>query len=223
MSVLLLLRHGQASFGAAHYDRLTELGERQAAATGAHFARAGALVDEVQVGPKRRHAATAEGVLAALPEAPRPVTMARLDEFAEATDILHAAEEVCGLTTAQMSALSRSEQLRHYDTTIAAWMQGRVRLAGRPTAAAFRGDVADWLRELVGRAARSQTVLAVTSAGVIAAAVAEVLEVPVDRMAMFTRVLRNASLTEIAFSSGRVSLMSFNGVAHLPPELGSNM
>jgi broad specificity phosphatase PhoE len=223
MSMLLLLRHGQASFGAAHYDQLTELGERQAVATGRHFARAGARFDDVQIGPKRRHAATAASVLAALPDAPPPVIVAALDEFAEATEILHAAEEVCGLTTAQMSALSRNEQLRHYDTTIAAWMQGRVRLAGRPTAAAFRAAVADWLRELAGRQARSQTVLTVTSAGVIAAAVAEVLEVRVDRMAQFTRVLRNASLTEIAYSAGRVSLLSFNGVTHLPPELGSSM
>ena len=223
MSMLLLLRHGQASFGAAHYDELTDLGERQAEATGAHFARAGARFDEVHVGPRQRHAMTAAGALRALPGAPAPVIAPRLDEFAEATEILHAAEEVCGLTTAQVSALSRTEQLRHYDTTIAAWMEGRVRLAGRPTAAAFRAAVADWLRELVGRPARSQTVLVVTSAGVIAAAVAEVLEVPVDRMAQFTRVLRNASLTEIAFSAGRVSLMSFNGVTHLPPELGSSM
>ncbi|MCC6196223.1 MAG: histidine phosphatase family protein [Burkholderiales bacterium] len=225
MSVLWLLRHGQASFGAATYDALTELGERQAVATGDHFVRAGARFDEVQVGPKRRHAATAAGVLAALPgaPAPAPVPAPRLDEFAEATEILRAAEEVCGLTAAQMSALSRNEQLRHYDTTIAAWTQGRVRLGARPSAAAFRREVADWLRELTGHTQRGRTVLAVTSAGVIAAAAAEVLELPVDRMAQFMRVLRNASLTEIAFSAGRVSLVSFNGVTHLPLELGSSM
>jgi broad specificity phosphatase PhoE len=63
----------------------------------------------------------------------------------------------------------------------------------------------------------------VTSAGVIAAAVAEVLELPVERMSQFTRVLRNASFTEFAFSAGRVSLMSFNSVTHLPPALASSM
>ena len=35
MGVVLLVRHGQASFGAADYDVLSPLGERQAAATGA--------------------------------------------------------------------------------------------------------------------------------------------------------------------------------------------
>jgi len=223
MSLLLLMRHGQARFGAAHYDLLTELGERQAVETGVHFARAGSGFDEVLIGPKQRHAATASGVLGQLRGAPAPVTLAALDEFAEATDILQAAPQVCSVTAEEMPALPRAAQLRHYDTTIEAWMQGRVRLAGRPSAAEFRTVVVRWLREVVARPARSQRLLAVTSAGVIAAAVADVLDVPVERMAQFTRVLRNASLTEIAFSAGRVSLVSFNGVAHLPAELATGM
>ena len=223
MSVLLLMRHGQAQFGAAHYDDLSELGRRQAIATGLHFARAGTAFDEVQIGPKRRHAATAAGVLGELTGAPAPITVPALDEFAEADEILRAAEPLCGLSRGEMSALPRSEQLRHYDATIAAWMEQRVQLEGRPTAAAFRAGIADWLREVVARPARSRRLLVVTSAGVIAAAVAEVLEMPVERMSQFTRVLRNASLTEIAFSAGRVSLMSFNCAGHLPSELASSM
>jgi len=223
VSTLLLLRHGQASFGAAHYDQLTELGERQAVATGRHLARTGARLDEVQVGPRRRHATTAAGALAELSAAPAPVTIASLDEFAEATDVVQVAPRVCGVSAEALSALPRTEQLRHYETAINAWLQGRIDLPGRLSAAAFRAEVAGWLRALTSRPARSQSVLAVTSAGVIAPAVAEVLDVPVERMAQFTRVLRNASLTEIAFSNGRVSLVSFNGVAHLPPELASSI
>ena len=223
MSLLVLMRHGQAQFGAAHYDALSELGERQAVATGVHFGRTDSTFDEVQIGPKQRHAATAAGVLRGLTGVPAPIVVPRLDEFAEADEILHAAEQLCGLTPVEMSALPRVEQLRHYDATIAAWMEARVRLERRPTAASFRAEVAGWLRDVVARPVRSQRVLVVTSAGVIAAAVAEVLELPVERMSQFTRVLRNASLTEIAFSAGRVSLMSFNGVTHLPPELASSM
>lgn len=223
MSVLLLLRHGQARFGTAHYDVLTELGERQAIETGAYLARAGMRFDEVQTGPKRRHAATAAAVLSALRDPPAPITMPALDEFAEASEILEAAEQICGLPAAELSALPRVEQLRHYDATIAAWMEGRVHLPGRPAAASFRASIADWLRRVVARPGRSQSILAVTSAGVIAAAVAEVLELPVERMAQLTRVLRNASLTEIAFSVHRMSLVSFNGVSHLPPGIATDI
>lgn len=223
MSLLLLMRHGQAQFGAAHYDALSELGERQADATGQHFARVGSEFDEVQIGPKRRHAATAAGALRELAGAPTPISVPQLDEFAEADEILHAAEQLCGLSPAEMSALPRVEQLRHYDATIAAWMEERVHLERRPTAASFRAEVAGWLREVVARPVRSQRLLVVTSAGVIAAVVAEVLELPVERMSQFTRVLRNASLTEIAFSAGRPSLVSFNSVTHLLPALASGI
>ena len=137
--------------------------------------------------------------------------------------IWNAAEQLCGLSPAEMSALPRVEQLRHYDATIAAWMEERVHLERRPTAASFRAEVAGWLREVVARPVRSQRLLVVTSAGVIAAVVAEVLELPVERMSQFTRVLRNASLTEIAFSAGRPSLVSFNSVTHLLPALASGI
>lgn len=223
MSLLLLMRHGQAQFGTAHYDELSELGERQAAATGAHFAQAGDTFDEVQVGPKRRHADTARGALQGLANAPAPVVVPALDEFAEAAQIMHAAEALHGIAPEAMAALPRSEQLRHYEATIAAWMRGELRIAGRPAAEQFRAQVAGWLRAIVARPVRSQRVLVVTSAGVIAAAVAEVLDMPVARMSHFTRVLRNASLTEIVFTAGRVSLMSFNSVTHLPAALGSNI
>jgi len=223
MSSLLLLRHGQARFGAADYDLLTELGERQAVETGLHLARARSAFDEVQIGPKRRHSATAAALLRQMRDAPAPMTMAPLDEFAEASDVLQAAREMRGLSPDEMSALPRVEQLRHYETLIEAWMQGRAQIGGRPGAASFRAGVARWLRDVAARPARSQRLLVVTSAGVIAAAVAEVLEMPVERMSLFTRVLKNASLTEIAFSAGRVSLMSFNSVAHLPPAFATSM
>jgi len=223
MSILLLMRHGQASFGTADYDLLTELGERQSIETGLHFARVGTGFDQVQMGPRRRHSATAAAALSQMRDAPKPITLVGLDEFADASEVLEAAQHMRGLTVGPMAALPRSEQLRHYDALIEAWMQGRAQIGGRPSAASFRAGVAGWLREVVARPARSHRLLAVTSAGVIAAAVAEVLELPVERMAQFTRVMRNASLTEIAFAAGRVSLMSFNSVTHLPPSLATGM
>ena len=223
MSSLLLLRHGQASFGNADYDRLSALGERQASKTGLHLARTGIRFDEALVGPKRRHSATASAVLGQFSNAPTPTTVPSLDEFAEGSEVLHAAHHMSGLTCDEMAALPKAVQLRYYDALIEAWTKGHVDINGRPSVAAFRTDVARWLREVVTRPTRSQRLLAVTSAGVIAAAVTEVLDLPVAAMLQFTRVVRNASLTEVVFSAGRVSLLSFNGVAHLPPALISSV
>ena len=66
MGVLLLVRHGQASLGTADYDRLSDVGRRQAQVTGARLARTDLAVDRVVSGALTRQRDTAEAVLAAL-------------------------------------------------------------------------------------------------------------------------------------------------------------
>ena len=56
MGTLYLVRHGQASFGAADYDQLSELGQRQCHALGQWFAERGVQFDAVLRGTLRRHA-----------------------------------------------------------------------------------------------------------------------------------------------------------------------
>ncbi len=66
MGVLLLVRHGQASLGAADYDKLSDTGWRQAQITGARLAAADLVVDRVVSGALTRQRDTAQAVLAAL-------------------------------------------------------------------------------------------------------------------------------------------------------------
>jgi len=66
MGVLLLVRHGQASLGTADYDRLSDVGRRQAQVTGARLARTDLAVDRVVSGALTRQRDTAEAVLAAV-------------------------------------------------------------------------------------------------------------------------------------------------------------
>ena len=54
MTQLVLIRHGQASFGAANYDRLSETGERQARLVGRHLAAAGQHFDVMLAGDLQR-------------------------------------------------------------------------------------------------------------------------------------------------------------------------
>jgi len=221
LSSLLLLRHGQASFGADDYDCLSPLGHQQAAATGAWLAAQGAGFDAVWQGPKRRHADTAAGVLRALAAVPAAALEPALDEFAEGQQVIAAAERHFQVALHGNAAVPRREQLEHYDALIAAWARGEALLPGGPTAPAFCATVAAWLQRCAAQPGRGQRVLAVTSAGTIGAAVCTVLGLPAAELPRFTRVLRNASLTELAFSKGRLGLVSFNSAAHLPPALQS--
>ena len=63
MSSILLVRHGQASFGAADYDDLSPAGHEQSRVLGAALAARGVVPDLVVTGGMKRHAQTADGVL----------------------------------------------------------------------------------------------------------------------------------------------------------------
>ena len=67
MATIYLIRHGQASFGAANYDQLSELGQRQADATGEYLARLGIALDAAYSGDLSRQRETCQRVLASQP------------------------------------------------------------------------------------------------------------------------------------------------------------
>ena len=82
VGTLYLIRHGQASYGEADYDRLSARGQEQARAVGRWLA--GRKLDGLYTGPLRRQVQTGEHAVAAASEAgvtlPAPAV---LDELAE--------------------------------------------------------------------------------------------------------------------------------------------
>ena len=84
MSLLYLVRHGQASFFAENYDRLSPLGELQARRLGEFFAARGVRFDAVYSGPAVRQQRTAEIIAATMTDlgcpCPAPAVVAGLNE-----------------------------------------------------------------------------------------------------------------------------------------------
>ena len=62
MSTLHLVRHGQASFGADDYDRLSDLGWHQSRRLGEYWRGKGQQFDRVIVGTLRRQNETWQGI-----------------------------------------------------------------------------------------------------------------------------------------------------------------
>ena len=60
MTQIILIRHGQASFGAANYDALSDLGRTQARWLGEHFAKLGVRRARVICGTLSRQIDTAD-------------------------------------------------------------------------------------------------------------------------------------------------------------------
>jgi broad specificity phosphatase PhoE len=66
MTAIYLIRHGQASFGKAEYDCLSELGEQQARHIGHGLKTRGMQFDKVVRGTMQRHQQTADACLTAM-------------------------------------------------------------------------------------------------------------------------------------------------------------
>lgn len=225
MSSLILMRHGQASFGANAYDQLSPIGIEQARISGAWIRERYPLYS-IWYGPRRRHLNTAKEMLASSPEDLNNLHVSQgLDEFAEGEEVLTAASLYFDKDMIGPNAPSKLDQLRYYEQTISAWSRDNLTILGRDDYLTFRAYVSEWFSWRIGdRAAPSGRIeLAITSAGVICAAICDVLDLPDSQWMSLMKVIKNASFTELVFSNGRCGLRSFNETGHLPVNVYSSI
>jgi len=81
MTEIYLVRHGQASFGKANYDKLSELGIQQAKWLGEYFSHREVTFDDVYMGEMVRHDETTQGIADGLGDLPVPKIHSELNEF----------------------------------------------------------------------------------------------------------------------------------------------
>ncbi|HET9820307.1 MAG TPA: histidine phosphatase family protein [Burkholderiaceae bacterium] len=211
MGTLYLVRHGQASLGAADYDQLSALGARQCERLGAWFAAHGVAFDAVYVGTLRRHAQSLHAIGAAHGALPEAVLRPGLNEYDSAAVIraVHA-DAVMPPATPDEARL----HFRRLREGLAAWMAGRAQPEGMPTHAAFTAGIAAVLEEVRAHHA-GQSVLVVSSGGPIAHAVGQVLGLGHEAVIDLNMHLRNSALCEVRVTPRRFSLVSFNALPHL--------
>ena len=221
MSSLILLRHGQASFGADRYDALSDRGREQAERAGAHLLERRRRFDRVWIGPRDRHRLTARHSLGPLGIDWQGQAEVTLDEFAEGQQILASAQARRGVKLQGEGAVRGKDAARYYAQEIDAWARAQVEIPGVPPVGAFRATVAQWLRRATSESdAPGQSIIAVTSGGVIASVMAEVLDLPDASIGPLMHAIYNGSLSEFVFSAGRApALVSFNVASFLPEEL----
>ncbi len=210
MGTLFLVRHGQASFGAADYDQLSELGHRQCVRLGEHLRLRGLRFDRALTGTLRRHAQSLAGIAEGLGQGVEARTWPGLDEYDS-----HAI--VRAVHPEPVPAPDTPELVRHHfrllRSGLQAWMAGRAQPEGMPSHADFVAGVAGALDHV--REDCEGDVLIVSSGGPISAAVGLVLGLSADAVIELNLRIRNSALTEFHFTPKRHALVSFNSVAHL--------
>ena len=235
MSTLFLIRHGQASFGAADYDVLSETGGRQARELGVHWANIGQPLDAVYTGPRRRHLDTARHMLDGARS--RDVTYPEADELPELdeypafkllrhwTPILEAEDSTFRDIWAGGSAQEpggnrggnrRMEQAFHY--IIDKWARGELDTGELETFAHFQARVRSGITTIAAREGRGRTIAVVTSGGPICMALQWSLTLADDIAIRQSWVIGNGSVSEFRYRDpSAIALVGFNALDHLRP------
>jgi broad specificity phosphatase PhoE len=208
MAELILVRHGQASFGADDYDKLSELGWRQSRWLGEHFAARGATFDRVIRGSLRRHAETLDGIAEGMGQAFEGREDPRLNEY-DSHALLNAHLKGGPMPKGD----DRREHFRILREAMYAWTDGTLAGAPHEPFAEFRGRVLGALADLRGGAAKR--VLVVSSGGPISTILAEVLGMPLRGVVDLNLQTRNTGISELQAGSRRIHCVSFNNVPHL--------
>jgi broad specificity phosphatase PhoE len=234
--VVYLIRHGQASFGAADYDVLSPVGHQQAELAGAALVRRGVRPTRVLAGSLLRQRDTATSCVAAarfsLPVEIDP----RFDEYS--LRILD------GGTGASLGSLGSSRSVQPLlDAALLDWLRpasiepgvgaelGSKRAGGAelgtttaPVPAPefgglswpeFRDGAVAAQRDLMASLPSGGSALAFTSGGVVAAICADLLGLGAEGFVALNRVVVNTGITKIVSGRSGTSLLSFNDHAHL--------
>ena len=211
MGTLYLVRHGQASFGADNYDVLSDLGHKQAERLGEYFKSKGVVFDAALTGTLQRQISTFDGICKGMGSSTlEALRWPGLNEYDS-----HAV--IAAVHPDKLDQPTTPEQYRHHfrllKEGLAQWMSGAVSPQGMPTYIDFVLGVTsalDHVRQHLGG-----NVLLVSSGGPIATAVGQVLGCPPETTIELNLRIRNASVTEFAFTPKRHMLVTYNTLPHL--------
>ncbi|HJR90123.1 MAG TPA: histidine phosphatase family protein [Aeromicrobium sp.] len=221
MSVLLLVRHGQASFGKRNYDALSERGHEQARIVGAALAARGVAPTRVVCGGLRRHAETVDGILEGLGSSAGPelVVDDGWDEFnfEHVMQVHRPMYKSRVLLFADYARTRPSERRARFqalfEEATQRWTGGDADDDYEESFPAFSERVDAALRRTANEA--EGTVVVVSSGGPIGLVASRLLAGDASLWVQLNRVAVNAAVTKLVAGRSGITLSTYNEHSHL--------
>ena len=223
MSVILLVRHAQASFGKADYDALSETGERQCEVVGRALAARGVEPALLVTGGMRRHRETLDyAARAAGWTAPTDVDEG-WDEFAH-EQVIAVHKPGYRSQMVMKADLARTLKPRKafqemFEAATARWAAGENDGDYAETFAAFGERVQAAFQRTSARLDSKQTAVVFTSGGPISRVAATILSpsggCDAELWGRLNITTINAAVTKIVIGSRGATLVSANDHSHL--------
>ena len=230
MSVLFVVRHGQASFLADDYDQLSPMGVEQSRVLGSFWAENEVEVDEVYSGSLIRQRQTAEAAGESFTGAGKPWPQIQILEGLNEYDadrlmvdllpeLVDKHEQVRRLSQEFEQAEEERDRYRTFhrllETLMAFYIAGEYESRGFETWRQFHDRVTGALDQIRSRGGRGRRVAVFTSGGPIGVSVQTTLEAPEQQAGEINWRVYNASVTGFTFRADRISLDQFNSIGHL--------
>ena len=207
MLKIIFVRHGQAQFGQANYDKLSVVGHEQAVALGTSLLEQGITIDHWVRGDMVRHVETLKGISQGMQtQVSHQIVTPDLNEY-DFTGLLNArfsdGKAPVGLHT------DRKTHFRLLRETLALWQNDEI--ANPPESwAAFETRLKRAQQTIFGL--EGDTILVVSSGGAISKIVANALGVSHAKQVDLQLQIKNASMSTFIYSrrTGGFFLNAFN-------------
>lgn len=223
MSLLYLIRHGQASFGDEDYDRLSPKGVRQAEVIGEYFRTTGISFDAVYSGQMNRQIDTATAAMASSQQkgdSPKIELLPQFNEYDSKTIITTCAPDMMredpDINQAFSNFFNDNRAFeRVFRRAMTRWISGRVDIAEVETWREFQIRVRRGVDVIRLRHRGSKRVAVFSSGGAISAATQMALGLSDEMTIQLGLTLVNASISVFKYDDSRFTLSCFNSVTHL--------
>jgi broad specificity phosphatase PhoE len=209
MSVLLLVRHGQASWGEADYDQLSPRGFEQSRLLGAALAGRAVRPDVVLRGSLRRHRQSAAAAIEGAGWDAPVAEDVGWDEF----DHLRTLDGT--IEWHEVEGETYDDRVLRFEATIERWASGEHDAEYHESFAAFTSRVDAALARTLDRLEPKQTAVVFTSGGPVSWVTAALTGGGVPAWGRLSRVVVNSSVTKVLDGRRGPNLISFNDHAHL--------
>lgn len=213
MSEFYLVRHGQASFGAKNYDKLSELGHQQARWLGEYFTSRDISFSKAFMGDMVRHRETTQGILDGLSQPPAVTVDTGFNEF----DFKNIGDSYLSVNPQnslpknpkptdfyrllKLAMHAWSQDLLPSDTLEESWLDFRNRVQGALHAVCNQNC--------------DKPILIVSSGGAISMLMSLVLGLDANQVIELNMQVRNTSISHFYFNKSNIRLSSFNNIPHL--------
>lgn len=233
MAAIYLIRHGQASFGSADYDQLSEKGRKQAHLLGQYW-RARANPSKFYCGDLLRHNQSLSSFKEGYQGDATPMVIhSGFNEF-DHVDILKNYQEQWQDFTKMSEEISQHKEpnkifQKEFANALQRWVTGDSKTNYKESWSEFKARCIRALQDViaqelanrrkftmtVGGAKQPKDILVFTSGGTISVIVQHILKLSDQQALEINQQARNTSVTKLLFSENKISVDYLNNYSHV--------